>query len=93
MTEQNNRVLEIAFKILSVLILPILVWVNSISVDIALINKTMSDHSEELNECKGHIVKVQLNTQSLRDIKEDLVRTQEMLEEIRRILLESRAGR
>jgi hypothetical protein len=92
MTEQSNKMLEIAFKILSVLIIPILLWVNSISVDIALINKTMSDHTEGLNECKGQIVKVQLNTQALEEIKNDLARTQSMLEDIRRILLESRTS-
>ena len=93
MTEQTNRMLEVAFKILSILILPILIWVNSISVDIALINKTMSDHTEGLNECKGQIVKGQLNTQALEEIKSDLARTQAMLEDIRRILLERRVER
>ena len=93
MTEQTNRMLEVAFKILSILILPILIWVNSISVDIALINKTMSDHTEGLNECKGQLVKVHLNTQALEEIKSDLARTQAMLEDIRRILLERRVER
>lgn len=93
MSEQTNKMLEIVFKILSILIIPILLWVNSISVDMALMNKTIADHNEGLNQCKDQIVKVQLNTQALENIRNDLARTQTMLEDIRRILLERREDR
>jgi len=82
----TERLFEVGFQILSVLIVPVLLWVNSLSVRLALNDQTVSDHSEEIREFKKKAVQVELNTQALANIKEDIRSVRVTMEEIRKIL-------
>jgi len=89
-SENNKNIIDLGFKILSVLIIPILLWVNSISVQLALIEREQTENTQGLKECKASMTKVELNAQALEQIRKDLERTRLMLEDIRRMLQEIR---
>lgn len=89
-SENNKNLIDLGFKILSVLIIPILLWVNSISVQIALIEREQGQNTDDLKECKSSMTKVELNAQALDQIRKEVERTRLMIEDIRRMLQENR---
>jgi len=86
----QKGLLDLLFKVLSALIIPVFIWVNNISVQIALLERDQSENASSIKECKSSMTKVELNAQALGQIKEDLERTRKMLEEIRTLLQEKR---
>ena len=86
----QKGLLDLIFKVLSALIIPVFIWVNNISVQIALLERDQSENTSSIKECKSSMTKVELNAQALGQIKEDLERTRKMLEEIRTLLQEKR---
>lgn len=87
MSEQQEKMFELIFKILSALIIPILLWVNNMSVSQALMKDHIENNKEQLKECKREVIKVQLNSQSLEQVKKDIDHTTKNLEEIRKLIL------
>ena len=82
----NDKAIDLGFKVLSILIIPALLWVNSISVQNALTSQTVQSHEEGIKKLKEQVVQVQLNEQSLKNIKEELKMTREVLAEIRTLI-------
>lgn len=83
-----SQKIDWGFKILSVAIIPLLVWVNSVSVETALLKEKVSSHDRHLDRVKERMVEVRLNAQALQQIKADLQETSRMLEEIKSILIQ-----
>jgi len=90
MSDQSKNMIDFGFKILSALIIPMLLWVNSISVQMALVERSQTENTAGLKECKASMTKVELNAQALEQIRDDLERTRLMIEDIRRMLQERR---
>ena len=75
----TEKKMELVFKVLTVLIIPILLWVNSLSVTIAVMEEKIKSQSEEIKGMKGKVEDVKLNSKSLEDIKDDLKETNKNL--------------
>lgn len=75
----TEKKMELVFKVLTVLIIPILLWVNSLSVTIAVMEEKIKTQSEEIKGMKEEVGNVKLNSKSLEDIKEDLKETNKNL--------------
>ena len=82
----HSKSIDLGFKILSVLIIPSLLWVNSISVKNALLQQRVADHQKTIEKLEEQVVNVRLNKQALEATAKEVKSTRETLSEIRNLL-------
>lgn len=82
----HSKSIDLGFKILSALIIPSLMWVNSISVKNALLQQRVADHEKTIEKLEEQIINVRLNKQALEATAKEVKSTRETLAEIRNIL-------
>jgi len=74
---------DIAFKFLSVLIIPMMVWVGKVQVSQAVQDTEIAALKEDLKAAKGISTGVQMNTNTLGRVEEKLDATNKRLDDIR----------
>lgn len=84
--EDNGKYMEIGFQILSVLIIPILLWVNSLNVRLALLEREIQQHEKKIEDLEEETKQIPLNKQALSDMKEDVQEARKALASIHQML-------
>lgn len=78
---------EIVFKVLSAGLLPALIWVNSLSVDIAILKKQVESHETSISTLKEEQKSihdgVKENQASLRELNVSIIFMKDILTDIR----------
>ena len=89
MSESMKNALEWGFKILSVIIIPILVYVLNMSTQQKLMEQTIEMQQEKIvkienaiEKIEGDLNQVQLNSQELRQMRQDLNEQNAMMREV-----------
>jgi len=89
MSTQHQTILEWVFKGLSAVVLPIAIYVLNMSTTLALqdqeikaLQEQVSEHKNELKKVQEGMVAVQLLSQELKQIKDDLQRNNQMMKEV-----------
>ena len=89
MNEQQQNVLEWVFKGLSAVVLPVALYVLNMSTTIALqeqelkaLQEQVMEHKAELKKVQEGMVAVQLLSQELKQIRDDLQRNNQMMKEV-----------
>jgi uncharacterized coiled-coil protein SlyX len=89
MNEQQQNVLEWVFKGLSAVVLPVALYVLNMSTTIALqeqeikaLQEQVMEHKAELKKVQEGMVTVQLLSQELKQIRDDLQRNNQMMKEV-----------
>ena len=81
MSEDNNKLLEIAFKVLSALVIPFGIYIISLSTNQKLLEQKVSSQEEKIQDLQSKVKElnksvaegwsnIKLNTQELRQMKE-----------------------
>lgn len=99
MNDQQQKLLEWAFKILSAFVLPIALYTMNMSTTMALqaqqisqLQEDVAEHKADIKKIEEAMVTVQLLSQELKQIKEDLRNTNQMTKEIYDHILRTRGG-
>jgi len=89
MSESMKNALEWGFKVLSVIIIPILIYVLNISTQQKLMGQTIDMQQEKIvkientiEKIEGDLNQVQLNSQELRQMRQDLNEQNAMMREV-----------
>jgi len=81
MSEDNNKLLEIAFKVLSALVIPFGIYIISLSTNQKLLEQKVTSQEEKIQDLQSKVKElnksvaegwsnIKLNTQELRQMKE-----------------------
>ncbi len=89
MSESMKSTLEWGFKILSIIIIPVLMYILSMSTQQKLMEQTIVMQQERVNKIErkiekieGDLNQVQLNSQELRQMRSDLNKQNAMMSEV-----------
>ena len=89
MSESMKNTLEWGFKILSIIIIPVLMYILSMSTQQKLMEQTIVMQQERVNKIErkiekieGDLNQVQLNSQELRQMRSDLNKQNAMMSEV-----------
>lgn len=89
MSESMKNALEWGFKILSIIIVPVLMYILSMSTEQKLMQQTISMQKEKVSKIETKLEKierdlnqVQLNSQELRQMRSDLNEQNAMMREV-----------
>jgi len=83
----KEKVFEWGFKIVGVLIIPILLWVNNLTVQLAISEEKSKGYQQAAEEVPLLKSEVALLKQSLSSVKQDLDKAGKHLEEIQSLLM------
>ena len=99
MSESMKNALEWGFKILSVIILPIMMYVFSMSTELKLEQQKVETQGKRIEKLESKVEKiegdlnqVQLNSQELRQMRTDLVNQNAMMREVYNWVLRQQGG-
>ena len=82
----TEKKMELVFKVLTVLIIPVLLWVNSLSVTIAVMEEKIKTQTSDIKEMKAKVENVNYNSKSLEDIKKDLKETNKNINDLIKLI-------
>ena len=89
MSESMKNTLEWGFKILSIIIIPVLMYILSMSTEQKLMNQTVTMQQDKIDKIErkiekieGDLNQVQLNSQELRQMRTDLNEQNAMMREV-----------
>lgn len=89
MSESMKNTLEWGFKILSIIIIPVLMYILSMSTEQKLMQQTVTMQQEKIDKIErkiekieGDLNQVQLNSQELRQMRTDLNEQNAMMREV-----------
>ena len=102
-SENQNKIIELIFKILSVLVIPVGAYIISMSTDIKLLEQKVETHEKALLSLEAKVEKldkdvaegwsnIKLNTQEVRQMKEMITNQSQMVREVYEYVLRQQGG-
>jgi hypothetical protein len=89
MTESMKNALEWGFKILSVIVIPLILYIITLAMDMQLLDHSVSNQKRVIEKMEsviekieGDLNQVQLNSQELRQMRVDLNEQNAMMREV-----------
>jgi peptidoglycan hydrolase CwlO-like protein len=103
-SENQNKMIELIFKILSVLVIPFGAYIISMSTDIKLLEQKLQSQEEKVSQIILKVEKldkdvaegwsnIKLNTQEVRQMKEMITNQSQMVREVYEYVLRQQGGR
>lgn len=102
-SDSQSKMIELIFKILSVLIIPVGAYIISMSTDIKLLEQKVGTQEKIISELETKIEKldkdvaegwssIKLNTQEVRQMKEMITNQSQMVREVYEYVLRQQGG-